>query len=516
MDWMFFEDFAFYSILGLISLVFVTLSVAAYREISLPEALKDSRGFLDKWASLFPQNFLKKLVKIGGVSGTIVILGFLAYGFNRLGDATLPYVSRWVNHLGNKEVAWSLEHPAEWRSIKFNFREIADLSNRSQWEKEKSKLGKHDVRASRIIIFFFLILTLAGLLDLISSRKYRRRGVVLLFFGMLGLPACLIIWTERQGQYIDNLVSKYESIYLMGRGRQAPLPASFILSVRGENFATYNISVLSGISGMARFDKNRFLVVHDTKDLKTASRFGLLNISRQGLDYEPVTVDWSDQKWRANDLESVCALPGRPRQYLAAESGYWKNRYGRVFHLEIVKRAGEWAGNIIGVMQLPEDTDNIEGIACFERDQRTIYLVLGERGGSLKNPNGKLRSGYLDLSSYRFTMENEYLVSTTSLWNDQADSRDISDLFLDQSRNLWGVGTQDPGDTGPFRSIVYRIAKVESGGSTPIQLLKKLAVINRIDGLKVEALSEPMLAGNGLSIGTDDEIFGGIWRTLPP
>lgn len=303
----------------------------------------------------------------------------------------------------------------------------------------------------------------------------------------------------------------------MKRDRQAPLPASFPLRVRGETNANSEISVLSGISGMARFDNNRYLIVHDTKDPKTASRFGLLNISKQGvLDYEPVPVDWSEQKWRASDLESVCALPGRPSEYLAAESGYWKNRYGRVFHLEIVKRAGEWAGKIIGLMQLPEDTDNIEGIACFERDQRTIYLVLGERGGSLKNPKGKLRFGYLDLSSYRFNMEGEYLVSPPSIWNDQSDKRDISDLLLDQSGNLWGVGAQDQGDHGPFRSIVYLIGKVEIGDVTTIKMAKNPEVGHRIDGLKVEALSESMLSGSEFSIGTDDEIYGGIWRPLPP
>jgi len=92
-------------------------------------------------------------------------------------------------------------------------------------------------------------------------------------------------------------------------------------------------------------------VLHDTKEKDVTDRLGLLALSvGAGLTYKPVSIDWSEQIWRASDLESICALQGRPGQFLAAESGYWKNRYGRVFHLDIVKRAGRWGGNILGVM----------------------------------------------------------------------------------------------------------------------------------------------------------------------
>jgi len=39
----------------------------------------------------------------------------------------------------------------------------------------------------------------------------------------------------------------------------------------------------------------------------------------------------------------------------------------------------------------------------------------------VKKPNGKLRFGYLDLGSYKYTLVNETAVSLKSFWSGQSD-----------------------------------------------------------------------------------------------
>jgi hypothetical protein len=72
------------------------------------------------------------------------------------------------------------------------------------------------------------------------------------------------------------------------------------------------------------------------------------------------------------------------------------------------------------------------------------------------------------------------------------------------------------GDSGPFRSVIYRVGKFDPSVSYPVQYEMNQDMVWYLDGLKVEALGPPVVAGSVLTFATDDENYGGLWRPLPP
>jgi hypothetical protein len=117
-------------------------------------------------------------------------------------------------------------------------------------------------------------------------------------------------------------------------------------------------------------------------------------------------------------------------------------------------------------------------------------------------------------------------------WRDGANLRGCADLLAEPgpepgSYVLLSVATDDPGDSGPFRSVVYEAADVRNGQVTARDPGRALAVV---EGFKVEALaggltmldpaahSPPRGAHVLYTIATDDEGYGGVWRPLlaPP
>jgi len=277
-------------------------------------------------------------------------------------------------------------------------------------------------------------------------------------------------------------------------------------------------------SGMAPIDDNSFLVVHDKKGHKSSGgRVGVIETAPgQNVSYVKMKVDWSpvsdDEEQKANDLESVCALPGKPHEFLTAESGYRKDEFGRIFHLRLNRNDSKGSVSVIGKIMLPADTVNIEGMACLALEDGKFMIVLGERGrhnaaDENQNHNGKLRWGTLDLASGKLILEGDRDVLVESVqWSNPANRRDISDLYVDEIGVLWGAAAEDPGNAGPFRSVLYRIGP-------SMDVLKEgkpvaVKVIKQFDGLKVEALSEAPEERGTFSIMTDDEDYGGIWRPV--
>jgi hypothetical protein len=297
----------------------------------------------------------------------------------------------------------------------------------------------------------------------------------------------------------------------------------------------------AGFSGMAQTGPNTYLVVHDTKGHRDGPRLGLVEITGQGLAYTPVAVeDWRHPDGRASDLESACALPGRPGrpgrlgqpdEFLIAESGPWDGQYGRLFHLRLDGPRGE----ILRAYSLPilqgrgpdAEGDNYEGLACAPLEGNRVLLLLGERGGSSVYPTGILRVGVLDLATGDLQWREEgragIPITAPGEWPLGPDGsvvtpRAISDLYIDPDGTLWAVATADAGDLGPFRSIIYRLGTVTSGPDPGVALKKAPAATWVLDGLKVEALAGPaaILPGSALSLGTEDEDLGGVWRGLFP
>lgn len=286
-----------------------------------------------------------------------------------------------------------------------------------------------------------------------------------------------------------------------------------------------------GYSGMATHGHGSYLVVHDTKGHKDDPRLGLLEITPDdGTCYRPLDVaDWKHPDGRSSDLESACALPGRSGELLVAESGSWKGRVGRVFHV----RVAEGRAEVLEAYELPlfvdnsedQEGDNFEGMVCVgldRLDDDQVLVILGERGGSEAYETGLLRWGTLDLGRESLDWYEDgratLPVTAPGSWPGRVSKRDISDLYADSGGALWAVASAEAGDNGPFRSVVYRLGKVTEDAGQPVELEQHPSAAWTVDGFKIEALAAPTerVKGSLLSVGSEDENLGGVWRALFP
>jgi len=293
---------------------------------------------------------------------------------------------------------------------------------------------------------------------------------------------------------------------------------------------------LPDISGMAIYDHQSYLVVHDIKSHEVKPRLGILTV-KNGKDQTlaPVGIDWSSLPRKGNDLESVCAVPGKPGEYLAAESGYYKPNtgpviHGTIYHILISKnQSGRFIGKVLQVIQFPDNLKQVEGIACLPVSEKGYTVILAERGarGYQGIIPGTLHWDYLSLEKFQTEKQSfspqgsvSFLTGDTD-WCKSADTRSCSDIFIDNQQRLWISSTQDGGDNGPFRSVIYLAGKARPGANEPVELFPEPHVAWKVEGFKVEAISginKTSAKDNhcplGLSLGTDDEAFGGTWRNL--
>ena len=284
-----------------------------------------------------------------------------------------------------------------------------------------------------------------------------------------------------------------------------------------------------GFSDIAPMDSVTFVVVFDTKGFEDAPRLGLLTLNEDGVEsligFEG--VDWKDPRERASDLESLCAVPARPGEYLVLESGSWEGRPGRVFHLKVSKKEAR----VLGAADIPilapnapgQTGDQYEGLACTAAEETDILLVLGERGGSDPFPSGVLRWGRFDLETHAFRWSpggsRGRSVRAPGRWPESGNRRDITGLFLDREDRLWASAALDGGDEGPFRSVVFMVATVDASSPDPITLLPDPAVGWEVGEHKIEGMtSAPSYSGTGFRIlaASEDESFGGGVRVLGP
>lgn len=287
-----------------------------------------------------------------------------------------------------------------------------------------------------------------------------------------------------------------------------------------------------GLSGMAQMDDGAYLVVHDTKAHKDGPRLGIVSVQNdRDITYRNIPInDWNHPDGRSSDLESVCSIPGRNNEFLAAESGDWAGRSGRILHIVLSGSDDSTSADVLCALQLPIlaenrkgwEGDNYEGVACAETADGNVLVILGERGGSQSHPQGVIRWAlYLpkECKLARSQLGDKgKIISAPGPWIDESKKRDIADLYLDQSGNLWAVATEDPGDIGPFRSVIYKVAVVNPDSQDPIRILKEVEPAWILDGLKIEAIGAPpsMIPNSILSFGSEDEVYGGIWRPLFP
>lgn len=282
-----------------------------------------------------------------------------------------------------------------------------------------------------------------------------------------------------------------------------------------------------GFSGMEKIDDSKFLVVFDKKNFQDGNRLAILSINQEkSYELDEIEVkDWKHVEGRGNDLESVCMVPGSENEYLLAESGCWEGDFGRIFYVELIDKTIK----VKKVYQLPAisssgknnpEGDNFEGIACV-KSKNDLYILLGERGGTVRFPNGLIRVGILkeeaneiDWQTYAdktFEAKLPKSVGTFSMM------RTITDLHLDIDGRIFASAAIDASDIGPYKSFVYQLGTVVfKKGKLEIEKSKTNKMYYTVDGFKIEALSaSPKFINNSkLCIGTEDENFPGQWRAL--
>lgn len=277
---------------------------------------------------------------------------------------------------------------------------------------------------------------------------------------------------------------------------------------------------MPGISGMAPLADGHWLAVVDTKAFSAAPRFVAFDPLDVPGSLREVAVDgWDKAGAPSNDLEALCALAGHPGEFLATESGYYQGQYGRLFHVRYRQQRLE----ILAVMPLPRERSAVErgagfeGLACWPLGRRQYLLALGERGSSPLRPRASVRFGVFHQARRQTQWrEDEAVLEIPAHWLDGTRLRGIADLYADGDGRLWAVSTIDPGDAGPFRSVIWSPGRLGRSLAAPVEWLPHPASGWVVDGFKIEALSAPdtRIHGSVLSIGSEDEQLGGSWRAL--
>ena len=267
----------------------------------------------------------------------------------------------------------------------------------------------------------------------------------------------------------------------------------------------------AGLNALLGASKDRLggmLVVQDTKDLTEVKRpnsgLGVVVVTRAaGPAYSEVTISWPPHE-PANDLEAACPVPGQDLEFLVAESGYYKGKYGRVFRVRLAFSEGSFSATVEEMTKLPDGTTGIEGLACVGRGNDLI-AVFGERGGL---ENGKLRWVRLQRGSFpaQVALTDVPFDSNTSL----NLPRDVTGLFRDANGLLWFSSADDP-DFGPFRSAVQIAGTITYDENSPLSLYQTPIPVFYSASQKIEGVTEGFIPGVPFSVVTEDENLGGQW-----
>ena len=293
--------------------------------------------------------------------------------------------------------------------------------------------------------------------------------------------------------------------------------------------ATEPISVgaLPGISGLAKLADQAWLAVHDQKvtadPASEGPRFSLLTLDdAEKVACEAIDVNWDAFKGgRANDLEAVCEIVGKPGEYVAVESSYVGDDFARIIHLKASLQDGKASVELLGAVRflplLPDgaEFDNIEGAQTFQCGD-TTYLLLAKRGKNEKK--ARLIWGELDWAKPVFKVIEDYKVWTPFKDLDvPGDKRYASDLLIGEDSRIYIVSCNDPSDDGPFTSVVYHVGAIRTDGQLIHLIDAGQTEVIRYNGHKVEALA-PSTGEKALWIAaTDDENFKGtVFTTSRP
>lgn len=286
------------------------------------------------------------------------------------------------------------------------------------------------------------------------------------------------------------------------------------------------LKLSGGSSGMEQLNDQSYLVVYDIKKHKEGTRLAMIQITDETIQVSPIRISGWDEGGRSNDLESICKIPGTTNEYFIAESGNWEGKLGRIFHIRVDTTTR--SATVLGTTQLPYKDintlelvgDQYESMICLPYNASERLLILAERGGSEVNPRGNIKWGIYNLATHELTFSDAGLqgitVNAPGSWTNEKNKRDMTDLHVDTEGGIWAAASEDTTDVGPFYSVIYKLGQLDiSNKEQPLTVYNDFTQWAPVAGFKIEALSGPPKNINAtLSFGTEDEIFGGVWRPI--
>jgi hypothetical protein len=158
---------------------------------------------------------------------------------------------------------------------------------------------------------------------------------------------------------------------------------------------------------------------------------------------------------------------------------------------------------------------NVEGAAVAHVGEQLIFVFAERAEGQRSTP---LRWASLTVRPLAFGSFQE--VTFTSPDPTGPYARPVTAIEIDESGRIYVASGVDPGnDNGPFRSVIWRIGRIEADGSGKpgVILDERPQRLATLDSLKVEGLVLRQEADGDpdIFIGTDDENYGGILRLVP-
>lgn len=253
------------------------------------------------------------------------------------------------------------------------------------------------------------------------------------------------------------------------------------------------------ISGIAviKNDATRtvLLVVHDNKKPEETKAALVTVEGEESPVYTP--LEWPGDQ--PVDLEALTTIPGKDEEFIALASA------GTGYYIKV--KADSKKVEVIKAFPLPKapDGSNFEGFS-LQKLGDTLIAVWGHRGSATATDPGVLYWGRFDLSNYAFTDVQSAKIQVP--WPEK-DVRHISDLKVDSGGGLFLTAASDPGDDGPFSSVLYHGGSFQvSGGKiqfTPGPALVRLFLCRY---RKIEAMELIPGKDGGIIFATDDENMG--------
>lgn len=222
-SWEFFREFWLHIVLGMIAIVPITSLTAALGRTTHREARGTVRAFLRDWSATTPR-VVWGVVRWLRVSGSVFLLALFAWAFNRLGDASLPWLSGLFGHFGEERVAWEVNYSQEYDTLRYSYRVVTGIgSDDARWEREKVRLGSYTYTIFRTTFWLAVAIVAAGFITLVSGRRaHRRRGLGEILGGVVAALVSIRLWAAAEDTFIQRVEARYRN-RVWEATRQEPL-----------------------------------------------------------------------------------------------------------------------------------------------------------------------------------------------------------------------------------------------------------------------------------------------------